>query len=82
MVRRQRKKDQKKKMKKKVKNSSKSGDEKDKKKQCSLNKCKQQLIVHGALANENNNQLCIVQEIKNNDAYSCESCGKYVQKGT
>ena len=47
-----------------------------------IKKCKQQLIVHGALTNENNNQLCIVQEIKNNDADSCESYRKYVRKGT
>ena len=29
-----------------------------------------------ALANVNNNQLCIVQEIQNNNTGSCESCSK------
>ena len=49
------------------------------KKRC-LNKCIQEPIVRATLANENNSQLCIVEEIKNNDTDSCkcysEKCSK------
>ena len=41
----------------------------------------QTVIVHAALTNENNNQLCILQEIKNNDADSCKSYSKTCAKG-